>query len=222
MICSTRAVVEPGAVRALDSRPPLTLRRVRAEPGAVGLCLVGTAAGPLGGDELALTLDIAAGARAELCAAGATIAQGGRSRLTVDVCVGADASLLADPGALIVSAAAEVDVDVRLELAADSTLTWRELLVLGRSGEPRGRARLRWDVVRDGVPLLRQAVDLADPILAGWPGMLAGDRVLLSELRVGPNVDARTVVHSERAVTHRLAEQATLTSVLAPSADALF
>jgi urease accessory protein len=220
MMTSARAVVTPGALAELSSRPPLTIRQVRARPGTIGLCLVGTAAGPLAGDELRLTLDVAAEARAELVAAGASIAQGGASRTAASVRLGAGARLDADPGPLIVSAGARVDVELSIEVEPTSALVWREFVVLGRTGEPAGLATVRWDVARGGLPVLRQHVDLAYPELAGWPGMTAGCRVLVSELRLGPDVDARTVVHSPTAVTQRLADGATLTTVLAASAAA--
>lgn len=220
MITSARAVVAPGLLAELTSRPPLTLRQVRARPGTVGLCLVGTAAGPLAGDELRLSVDVAAGARAELVAAGASIAQGGASRMATSVRLGEGAKLHADPGPLIISAGARVDVELSIEVEPTSALVWRELVVLGRTGEPAGLATVRWDVTRGGVPVLRQLVDLADPELAGWPGTVFGCRVLVTELRLGPDVDARTVVHSPTAVTQRLADGATMTTVLAASAAA--
>jgi urease accessory protein len=218
VITSARAVVTPGVLAELSSRPPLTLRQVRARPGTIGLCVVGTAAGPLAGDELRLSVDVADDARAELVAAGAAIAQGGASRMTTSVRLGAGAQMTADPGPLIVSAGARVDVELAIALEPTSTLVWRELVVLGRTGEAPGRATLRWDVTRGGSPLLRQHVDLADPAAAAWAGTAAGCRVLVSELRVGPGVDARTVVHAPTAVTQWLGDGATLTTVLAASA----
>jgi urease accessory protein len=128
--------------------------------------------------------------------------------------VDVSASLRADPGPLIVCAGARVDITLDITLAAGATLEWRELLVLGRSGEPPGAATLRWNVIRDGTPLLRQYVDLADPELNAWPGLLHGARTLATTLRVGPEVDARTVVHSPTDVTQRLAEHATLRTTL--------
>ena len=220
MITSARAVITPGVLAELSSHPPLTLRQVRARPGTVGLCMVGTAAGPLAGDELRLTVDVAAGAQAELVAAGASIAQGGASRMVTSVRLDSGARLVADPGALIVSVGARVDVELAIELEPTSTLVWRELVVLGRTGEAPGHATVRWDVTRGGSPVLRQHVDLADPALVAWPGTAAGCRVLLTELRIGPDVDARTVVHSPTAVTQRLADAAALTTVLATSAAA--
>jgi urease accessory protein len=206
------AVVDRGGVlRRVESAPPLTLRQVYCEDG-LGLCLVGTAAGPLAGDELCLGLEIQADTT--LSAAGATIAQGGASTLRTSVDVGSDARLSADPGPLVVCAGAHVDIDVHIRLAATATIEWRELLVLGRANEPPGTAVLTWNVTRGGTPLLRQTTNLADPALAQWPGMLHGKRMLATTLRVGPELEARTVVHSPTSVTQRLAEHAELTTEL--------
>ncbi len=207
------AIVQPGRLRHIASNPPLTLRQVYDEDG-VGLCLVGSAAGPLAGDELYLDLDVEAGARTTLTAAGATIAQGGASSTRVRASVGAGASLRADPGPLVVCAGASVHVELTIDLDPTGCAEWRELLVLGRSGEPPGAATLDWNVTRGGTPLLRQRVDLADAALRDWDGMLHGRRVLATTLRVGPAIDARTVVRSATSVTQRLAEHAELSTEL--------
>lgn len=217
--------VDAGAVlRVLRTQPPLTVRRLRdADPDLCTLCLVGTAAGPLAGDDLTLQLIVNSGARVRLIAAGATIAQGrghdpAAGRLRVRAVVGSGAELLANPGPLVVAEGASVEVEVNIELAQDATLTWQEMVVLGRTAEPAGRAVLAWKVWRERDPLLHQDVDLASDALASWPGMLGGQRVFASTLRVGPEVAARTAVWSPTAVTQRLAERATLTTVLAPDA----
>jgi urease accessory protein len=214
-------VAAPGVLRKVRSAPPLTLRQVISEQdGTCGLCLVGSAAGPLPGDELTLRLVVAAGAQASLVAAGATIAQGRGvvpARLHIDVEVGAGAILTADPGALIVCAGARVEVRVSIRLADDATLRWHELLVLGRSGEPSGEATLDWDVRRGGRPLLRQRVDLTDSTHTGWAGLIGRYRRVETELQVGPAVDARTLVHGPSHVTQRLADGATLTTELSDS-----
>jgi urease accessory protein len=206
---SAAAVVDAdGRLRKLTSAPPLTLRRVHG-PGCA-LCLVGTAAGPLDGDELALSLDIRG--PTTLTATAASIAQGGASTLMIRAAVAAE--LCADPGPLIVCAGAHVDVTVDLALDAKASVTWHELLVLGRTNEPPGTATLTWNVTRDGSPLLRQYVDLADPELTAWPGQLRGTRALATTLRIGPDVEARTVVHGPTDVTQRLADHAELRTAL--------
>ena len=221
MRARTTVVVEPGGrLGTVACQPPLTVRQVRtAGPAVCALCLVGTAAGPLPGDDLALSLTVRPGARATVQAAGAQIAQAGiegrpAAHVRYDVTVEAAAWLDADPGALVVAAGADVVVDVRIDVAPDATLTWRETVVLGRSGERAGRVLLRWDVRRGGAPLLRQDLDLADPALRGWVGAHGDAKVLTTTLTVGPGVDARTEVRSPTDVTQRLADGATLTTAL--------
>lgn len=238
MITRTSAEIAVGGVlRRVDGRPPLTLRRLRFPPvnsprGGVAdretcaLCLVGSAAGPLAGDDLVVSLQLDPGAHATLQATGAHLAQGREgqppSRLRCWANLGAGAVLVADPGPLVVCAGAAVDVEVRLEIGPGASVDWTELVVLGREGEPSvGRAALRWDVVRchgpdaPPTPLLRQRLDLANPELAGWSGLLRGRRVLGSRLLVGPGLEARTVVDSPFAVAQQLDTDAVLITVLA-------
>jgi urease accessory protein len=217
------AVVEAGGVlRRVRSAPPITLRQVLSDdPDECSLCLVGTAAGPLSGDRRDLELVVGEGARARLAATGAALSQGRAgvpARLSTTVRLAAGAVLVADPGPLIVCAGGSVQVRLTVELADDASLQWRELLVLGRTGEPPGAATLRWQVDRSGVPLLRQEIDLTDPELLAWPGLLAGRRVLGTALLVGPGIVARTVVGSATAVAQRLADQAVLVTVLGDDA----
>jgi urease accessory protein len=241
VIARSRAVIGPGGRLAeLACQPPLTLRQVRAaDPAVCALCLVGSAAGPLAGDDLTLTLDVADGASAVLQAAGAQIAQGraghGTSCLCFRATVGAGGRLRADPGALIIRPGGRAAARVDLRLAADAAVDWRELVVLHRGaagasgGGPAGPAgaggaapavTLRWDVTRAGAPVLRQLVDLTDPAGQRWPGMIAGRRVLASALLAGPGVAARTIVASPTAVAQPLAEGAVLVTVLADDAAA--
>jgi urease accessory protein len=234
MIARSRAVVAPGGRLAdLACQPPLTLRQVApAEPGTCTLCLVGSAAGPLAGDDLALCLEVLDGAGASLQATGAAIAQGRpggpASAWRIQAALGAGATLRADPGPLIVRPGGRVDASVKVDLGPGALVEWQELIVLG-SCEPAKPARaagrhpavtLRWDITRDGTPLLRQLLDLTDPGWLAWPGMLAGRRVLASALRAGRGIRARTIVAAPTAVAHRLASDAVLITVLADDAAA--
>ena len=219
MIARTTAVIEPGGVLgALACAPPLTLRQVHG-PGLCGqrrceLRLVGTAAGPLAGDDLSLRLELRAGARATLRATGASLAQGrghrgaavaGSLSIRADLAEGSD--LVADPGALVVCQGSRVDVRLDLRLGADAAVDWRELIVLGRTGEPAGQATLRWDVTRLGRPVLRQFADLS-------LGLTAGRRVLACALIAGPALAPRTVVASPVAVAQRVDDHTLLVTVL--------
>jgi urease accessory protein len=230
VIARSRAVIGPaGRLAELACEPPLTLRQVISPHAEVcALCLVGSAAGPLAGDDLALTLEVQAGAAATLQATGAAIAQGragGGSALWFQASVGAGGRLGADPGPLIVRPGGRVDARVSIRLDPSATVDWRELIVLGREPGPPGSGpapgvTVRWDVTRAGRPLLRQVIDLADPAWLRWPGLIAGRRVLASALLAGPGLPARTIVASPTAVAQQLADEAVLVTVLADDAAA--
>jgi urease accessory protein len=223
------AVIEPGGVLGeLACAPPLTLRQVHSEaPDRCELRLVGTAAGPLAHDDLSVWLRLRPGARAGLAATGASLAQGRGQGAAAALSIRADladgADLVADPGALVVCRGSRVDVRVELTLGAGAAVQWRELIVLGRTGEPPGRATLRWDVTRLGRPVLRQFVDL-DPNVAGSPGsgapltartgLTAGRRVLACALLAGPATASPTVVASATAVAQRVDDHTLLVTVL--------
>lgn len=121
MIARSRAVAAPGGrLIELACQPPLTLRQIAAaRPEVCALCLVGTAAGPLAGDDLTLRLEVLAGTSASLRAAGAAIAQGradgAASSLRLQAALGTDAALRADPGALIVRAGARIAAHVEID-----------------------------------------------------------------------------------------------------------
>jgi urease accessory protein len=230
VIARTSAVIEAGGVLGeLCCAPPLTLRQVHSD--AAGRCelrLVGTAAGPLAGDDLSISLRLRPGARAVLAATGASLAQGradaGRSdagqggaaalSIRADLADGAD--LVADPGTLVVCRGSRVDVRVELALGPGATVQWRELIVLGRTGEPPGQATLRWDVTRLGRPVLRQFVDLADPALTAWAGLTARRRVLACALICDsdPAWTPRTIVATATAVAQRVDDHTLLATVL--------
>ncbi len=226
MIARTTAVIEPGGVLGeLACAPPLTLRQVHSDVrGRCELRLVGTAAGPLARDDLSVWLRLRPGARAALAATGASLAQGrgqgdaAALSIRADLADGAD--LVADPGTLVVCQGSRVDVRVELALGAGAAVRWRELIVLGRTGEPPGRATLRWDVTRLGHPVLRQFVDLdpaalgSGPALAARAGLTAGRRVLACALLAGPASASPTVVDSATAVAQRVDDHTLLVTVL--------
>lgn len=221
MRVESRAVIgSGGALTLLECAAPLTLRRVRSDdPRTCALRLVGTAAGPLAGDELTLRLDVGAGARCDLQATGASIAQGRggvASALRTRVEIGEQAVLTADPGLLIVCDGSRVDVTLTLDLAESAAVHWNESVVLGRTRDAgTGTATVRWDITRAGRPVLRQFLDLADPTLRSWPGHVGGSRVLASAVVTGPGVEARTVVAPELGgVRFAAAQRVDATTVL--------
>jgi urease accessory protein len=226
VIARTMAVIEPGGVLGeVACAPPLTLRQVHSDVrDRCELRLVGTAAGPLARDDLSVWLRLRPGARATLAATGASLAQGrgqgdaAALSIRADLADGAD--LVADPGTLVVCQGSRVDVRVELALGAGAAVEWRELIVLGRTGEPPGRATLRWDVTRLGRPVLRQFVDLGPEVLGSGPalaartGLTAGRRVLACALLAGPASASPTVVASATAVAQRVDDHTLLVTVL--------
>ena len=178
----------PGGVTrlpALRSLAPLVLRRT---PEAV--YLVSAAAGPLGGDQLSLTITVRAGASLCLRTVAASVALPGpddaESVTTVTVSVAAGGCLEYLPEPAVVADNARHATDIRVTLAEGASLVLREELILGRHGERGGsyRASLRVDYA--GRPLLRQFLEVSgtDDAARG-PAVLAGHRACGTLLRVG-------------------------------------
>lgn len=169
----------------LSSQVPLVLRRT---PDAV--YLVGGAAGPLGGDDLTLTIEVGDGAALRVRTAAASVAlpgaTGAESVLRVHATVGAGARLEYLPEPVVIADGARHRGELRVSLAADATLLAREEVILGRHGERGGECVTRILVDLDGTPLLRQevAVNGTDPTGLG-PAVLAGHRAFGSLVIVG-------------------------------------
>ena len=161
-----RAEARSGATRltTLCSDPPLTLRTT---PGEVHL--VGTAAGPIGGDLLTLDLDVGADAHLVLRSAAASIVLPGpfgqASNYRVSAAVGSGASLAHLPRPAVLVAGCDHRVTTTIDLDAGARLVWREEFVFGRHDEPGGSLFQRMRVDLDGSPLLR--TDLA--VGSRWP-----------------------------------------------------
>jgi urease accessory protein len=148
--------------------------------------LVHAAGGPLGGDELSLTVDVGASARLAVRSAGATLVQPGAgpavglpAQWAVSAQVGVGGRLCWSPEPTVVSDGAVMESTLRVELAAGATAQIREVVVLGRHGQRGGRCTSRLNVVVDGVPLLVHTtmLDGADPALCG-PAGTAGARAV--------------------------------------------
>jgi urease accessory protein len=181
-------------VRRLRSAAPLTLLPVRGEP---VVHLVGSAAGPLGGDELTLTVRVGPGACLTLAGIAATIAlpgpHGEKSRTTVHIELGDGASVSYLPEPTVVA------------LGVDAHLRTRETVVLGRAGEPGGELTTALHVTRAGRPVLRQRLTVTTDVLLGR-------RVLATELSTGDDRETASGTWWSRT---RLAGGGTLTTALA-------
>lgn len=159
----------PGRARTrcttLRSSPPLTLRAT----GHDLVHLVGSAAGPVGGDDLHLSVSVGAGGRMTLRSVAASLVlpgpHGAPSSLAVDVDLGSGASLRWLPEPTILVRGCDHRAITTVRLAVGARLVWREVVVLGRHAETTGSLlqRLRVDV--EDRPLLRN--DLA--VGPAWP-----------------------------------------------------
>ncbi|MGH9129750.1 MAG: urease accessory protein UreD [Acidimicrobiales bacterium] len=189
MISSTSAVIDLGPGGAptyvgLRSAAPLLL-----QPTPEALYLVGSAAGPLGGDQVSLDLRVRPGVALTVRSVAATIARPGPRRsecshlaISVDLADGASLRWLPEPGVAGEGCRHLVDAEVRL--GRGCTLIWREELILGRHGEAPGSWASSLRVDLDGQPLLRQSLDLG----ASAPGCdgpaIAGDAHAVGSLLI--------------------------------------
>jgi urease accessory protein len=221
---SVEAVAGPGGVTrlpVLSSQVPLILRRT---PEAV--YLVGGAAGPLGGDSLALRITVGAGAFLRVRTAAASIALPGldglESELRVSITVAAGGRLEYLPEPVVIGAGARHATIVSAALAEGASLLLRDELLLGRHGEAGGAARsvLRADYA--GRPLLRHSVCVAgsDPVSLG-PAVLAGHRAYGTLLLAGPDTPAPASAPALEVAALPLAGPGVLVTALADDAVTL-
>lgn len=215
----------------LRSAPPVTLRRTGATAGAgapLAVHLVGSAAGPVGGDDLALEVTVGAGAALDVRSVAAALAypgpSGRSSHLGVTAAAGAGAGLAWRPEPTVLVRGCDHRTSTRIAVAPDATLVWQEVVVLGRHAEPGGSLfqRLRVDV--GGRPVLRNdlAVGPLWPASQGPAGVgdarAVGTAVLVN---VAPADDVPTGSPAVRGATLALGGGAWLVSVLSTSAEAV-
>ena len=169
-------VERDGVVRTLRSAAPLTLIPVRGRP---VVHLVGSAASPLGGDELTLTVRAGPGACLTLASIAAAVAlpgpHGEPSRSTVHLELGEDARVDYLPEPTVITRRARHTSVLVAHLAPGAHLRTRETIVLGRDGERPGELTSIVHVVRGRTPILRQELTVT-------PEVLLGKRVLATEL----------------------------------------
>lgn len=142
--------------------------------------LLGTAGGPVGGDELHLEVLVTAGTVATVRSVAATVAtvgDGTASFHTVNVTVEQGAFLRWLPQPLVAAEGCDHHLMATVILAPGADLIWSEHVVLGRHGEQPGRLRSTLRVIRDGRAVLHHGLDTAQP---GWQGaaVTAGRRAL--------------------------------------------
>jgi urease accessory protein len=200
-------------VRTLRSAAPLTLIPVRAAAGGEPLVhLVSSAASPLGGDELTLTVRVGPHACLTLAGIAATVAlpgpHGERSRTTVHIELGEGATVHYLPEPTVITRRARHESLLTVTLADGAHLHTRETVVLGRAGEAPGELTTALHVTRGERPVLRQTLPVTRETLMGR-------RVLAIALSTS---DTSEVASGEWWSRTRLAAGGTLTTALADDA----
>ena len=191
MRARARVVAGPGGpytAAVLRSDLPIVLR-----PADDAIHVAQGAAGPLGGDDIELSVEVPDGCSLRLRAVASTLvlpsAAGGAARITIRAVVGDGGSLelLLEP--VVIADRASVELVTQIELAASARLLWREEVVLGRYNEQGGDAVTRIDVLRAGLPLLRTGSRfIGGDVVTHGPAVLGRARAAGSLLRIGCDV----------------------------------
>lgn len=181
-----------GPVRVATTPGLLQARTVSRGPDRAHVALVAGGAMLVGGDRVAVEVEVGEGCALELEDVGGTLAypgEGRRSAFDVTIRLEAGAHLVWRSLPFVVAEGAAVDRTVTITLGQGAALCVRETLVLGRTGERGGalRSRLHARTV-DGDPLLLEDLDLdgARPVT----GVMGPYRVLDSVLLLGARPQA--------------------------------
>ena len=161
-------------------------------PTTARVALAAAAAGPIGGDQLHLGIEVGAGAALVVRSVAASVVlpgpHGELSRSGVRINVGADATLVWLPGPVIAAQGCHHHAATEISLEAGARLLVREELVLGRHGEASGSIRQRLRVCLGDRALHDQELHLGpDAPGSGGPAVTGGRRAVGSTLVVDPH-----------------------------------
>ena len=183
----------------MHGRDEVVERRAEA-PFAVRRCgdtilLAATAAAPVGGDELDLTIDVGDGANARVGSVAAMMVwpapDGAASLSRTRVRVGRRGSLDLTPEPTVSVVGSHHRSLTTIDLAADATCRIVEEFSLGRAGEPAGSLTTSLRVTRDGRPLLHHAESFGPDAPAGTTSVSVGRaRHVVTAIVVGRDVPA--------------------------------
>ncbi len=190
MRTEVRIVARPGAWPRIHATGGLAARHTAPDT----VHLVGTAATPVGGDEIHVTIVVEPGAQLRLRSVAATLALPGR--LTRHSCahwlfeVGEGGTLDVDPEPVIVAADAIHESLSAVRLAPDATVHLRERVQIGRTGEDSGTWHGTLSADLGDTPLLRHTMALGTD--TATDDYLAAPRALTSVLRYPDDDPAHT------------------------------
>ncbi len=199
-----------GRAFAVDvhAEPPFAIRRAGGR-----FLVVGTAAAPVRGDVLALSITVAPGARADVGTVAATIVWPGPddaavapSTLTTTIRVGAGAHLDWRPEPTVSVAGSDHVAETVIVLDEGATCEIVEQYSLGRSGQSSGRLVTDLRVIRGGRTLVRHGESFgpSQPGAGSVAGVAAGRHVLAAVI-VGPTAGDSIVELTKPADADRLA-----------------
>lgn len=162
----------------LRSDPPLSVRDAGDR-----VHLVGSGAGPLGGDDLVLRIRVGPGASLTVATVAASMVLPGpsgapsRYRLDAEVAEGGHLTFLPEPQILV--RGCDHEMHTTIALGTHATLRWRDETVLGRHEEATGSLLHRVRITRGQNPVLRSDVAVGPrwPESLG-PGGIDGARAL--------------------------------------------
>ncbi len=209
-----RVIATADGIAVLRSEAPLALRETPS-----GVFLVGTAAGPIGGDDVTIEIDVAAGAGLTIRSAAAMVALPGTtgvpSRLTIRAIVAGSLRWLPEPS--VAAAGCDHVVETMIQIADGGSVEWREELVLGREGERPGKWRASLQADLGGKPLLRHVLAIGSD---GWdgPAVIGAARATGSILLAGDNAPASGAVAAEGYAVLPLAASGILITAVASDA----
>lgn len=174
------------------SEPPYAVRTTRDR-----VLLVGSAAAPVGGDELVLDVLIGPGATGVIGTAAATVVwpgEVGRDAWSSSIArlrVGDGGHLDWGPEPVVSVVGSRHRASTWVDLVGSATATIVDEVSLGRTGEPPGRLDVELRVARDGLPLVHHLERLG-PDVPGWSSVvhLGAARHLLTAVHVGPPAPA--------------------------------
>lgn len=181
--------------------PPFHLQRIgRADTVPLQVLISGSCAGPLGGDQYTVDIDVGAGAALEFTSATAAVALPSSdrqpSRITTHIHVDTGGRLIWAPQPTICGGDSRHHTTTIIELGQDAGLIYRETLLLGPHGMPPAEAVTHIRATLNGKPLWDHETALGKDIPGGTgPAITAEAKVLQQTLLVRPDLWWHTGTH---------------------------